>query len=226
MRKNTDNDFEYLRNGELTRPFLDTEDLRDSVDEIFDYGRFSKNNESSYISSLIKFIHSQIIFSDDEKFKDKEFNRTSEDIYLDRVALDSNDYALLYATFARQLRIPTTCLYAVDQRDFINLTKGNGSDIKNDKLLTRVFCECYYDEHWVLVDPTFDYIIKDYNPFEIQIPCGDKTKKFVAYKRCHDLGKKMTLSEMKQFEKENCKKIGEKINHYYNLKEQDADYNA
>ena len=189
-----------MKSGELTRPFMDTADIADSVSEIVEYEK-AKNKVADEIKSLAYWIRSQVDYSNNEMYKEERFNRTAEEIYDDRVALDSNDYALLFSTFARQLRIPTSMLYTVNYNDFINL--GENIDLDKD-LATKVFCECYYDERWVLVDPMYGNTIDDYKRgcFEIQNKNGKQ--KYVTYKRCVDLDKKMTVEKMREYEKENC----------------------
>lgn len=190
--------FDYLRSGELTNPFSDSAQLDDTIRDIvkLNKGIDGKNNT---LTGLVTLIHNEVKNRvGANKNNPKRFSRTAEEAYNSMEAIDVNDYAMIFASLARQLRIPTTCLYAIERNDLKNKFEGD----RNDEVLTKSFCECYFDNEWVIVDPEKGYIKENYNPELFTIGKGQNKKEYVGYKRALDLGKKRSLNSMRDYEKE------------------------
>ncbi len=194
--------FYFLNKGELTSPFIDSEQIEDSVRDIYKE-QVKKMPNANMITGLIEFVHS--VVKNRIKFNANnvnKFNRTAEDVFDSRKTIDANDYTLLFATFARQIRIPTTCLFAVEKNKIQDIVTR--TDQK--EVLTKSFCECCFDDQWILVDPEKGFINYEYNPNSISVLEGkNKEKSYAAYYRGLDFGMKQTMEELSSFEKRKCK---------------------
>ena len=107
--------FYFLNKGVLTSPFADSEQIEDSVRDVYK-DQVRKMPSANMVTGLIEFVHSVVKNRIKANANNvNKFNRTAEDVFDSRKTIDANDYTLLFATFARQLRIPTTCLFAVEK---------------------------------------------------------------------------------------------------------------
>ena len=181
----------YLQNGFLTKPFLDDEYVLKKVN--LDYNsKVEKNPNYTKIESLYLWINHVIKFSGDENFVEKsKFQRTAQEIWESGLAVGCSDYAILFATFARQLGWPTTILATAEIEWFKKLQSG-----KNMHHSGHYFCECYFNGRWLLVDPTCRRIEKLYSTEVINLSYTiHNSNQFIPYLRCRDLGKKQTINQ-------------------------------
>ena len=133
--------FDYLKSGKLTAPFADSEQLDDTVRDIVREQRGMIDGKNNTLTGLVTLIHNEIKDkTSSNKRNAKRFSRTAVEIYCSMEAIDKNDYTVIFASLARQLRIPTTCLYAIERNDLKNKFEGD----RNDEVLTKSFCECYF----------------------------------------------------------------------------------
>ena len=204
--------YTYLRGGKYTKPFSsDTEQVEDSIRDIISENSAVINGRNDELTALFTLINSEINNKIEEnKNNAKRYSRTAEEIYNSGKVIDQNDYALIFASIARQLRIPTTCLYAMERNDL--KAKVNGQ--KDTEILTKTFCECFYDNEWVLVDPQNGNVISNYDPNLFEVKSWNTTKEYVGYLRGFDMsnfaknrifGKGLTVKDMALLEKEKCK---------------------
>lgn len=189
----------YLKFGDLTQPFIPTDELRQDIIQ-----RVEKNSKNKNLYTpmyaILDFIHQKVKPMDDALLKCKlKFNRTAKEIWQSGFATGCTDYALLFCTFARQLGYPTTILLTVGQ-GFYNHAKHS----QPEKYTGHTFCECFCDfglptiqEKWVLIDPTtckgtIDYLANSEIKLNYQV--GNE-KVFLPYFRGLDLQKRQTLKE-------------------------------
>ena len=116
--------------------------------------------------------------------------RTAQEIWESKKASGCTDYAILYATFARTLGVPTTLLHTAEYDWLQKLKNGEDSTMH----FGHSFCECYFGDKWVLVDPTCKHIERNYNPkkLELSYKVGGKSV-FIPYFRGLDLGENKML---------------------------------
>lgn len=184
----------YLEEGALSQPFLQVDCLKEKVN--LDFNAKIKNNpQHTKLESLFNWINHVIKFSNDKEFiKSNKFQRTAEEIWRSGFAVGCSDYALLFATFARQLGWATTVLATAEINWFNNLQKGT-----NRCHSGHYFCECFYDGKWLLVDPTNKKIEKNYSLEVINLSYQlNNSHQFVPYLRCLDLGKRQNIKQHNQ----------------------------
>ena len=111
------------------------------------------------------------------------------------------DYCILFATFARQIGIPSTLLHTAE-KNWLERLK-NKQDFKVH--YGHSFCECFYENRWILVDPTCKEIQEEYNEkiIKLNYAVGDNFE-FVPYLRNIDLKTKQTISEHNKIMDEAC----------------------
>lgn len=177
--------------GFLTKPFLKTEYILEKVN--FDYNAKIANNPNyTKLESLYLWIDHVIKFSRDKQFVElNKFNRFASEIWESGFSVGCSDYAILFATFARQLGYPTTILATAEFNWFSRFKGGD-----NKRHFGHYFCECFYNGKWVLVDPASRKLDLNYNPNKKVINlsyCVGDSYKFIPYLRCLDLGKKQNI---------------------------------
>lgn len=185
----------YLNFDEVTKPFLETEFILEKV--MCDYNlRISEGRPANKLASLFYWIDAKIKYAkDDVEFRQhNKFTRTAKQIWESGLTTGCTDYAILFATFAKQIGVPTTILHTAEL-DWIN-TLQSGGDFRNHA--GHNFNECFYDNKWILIDPTHCKIVENYNPDNIVLDytVAEKTQ-FVAFERT--LG--FELSNIKQYNK-------------------------
>ncbi len=183
----------YLKSGVLTEPFLDTGLVKQKIDKDFDY-KIAKNSNYTKIESIYNWIHKNIKTTTDKDQKRKyKFQRTAKEIWESGFATGCTDYAILFATFARQVGIPTTFLHTAEY--------GWIQKLKNGEESSRIhkghsFCECFYNGEWVLVDPTCRKIEFSYDTKKIHLSYQvGGSYIFIPYFRGLDLGKRQTIEQ-------------------------------
>lgn len=187
---NEDIDF-FLTNGFLSKPFLDIEFVRKMVDLDFKTKTIFKSNYTK-IESLYSWINHVVKFCKNKEYIAKhKFQRTAKEIWESKLAVGCSDYALLFATFARQLGWPTTILATAEYEWLNNLQKGD-----NSRHSGHYFCECFYENNWVMVDPTCKRIARNYSLKKIILNYTiNNSNTFIPYLRCLDLGKRQTIKD-------------------------------
>ncbi len=147
-------------------------------------------NSIYFLLSLCYWIHYNVKDSKEKAVQDLKFVRSSKEIWESKKASGCTDFAILYATFARTLGIPTTILYTAEY-EWVKRLK-NGEDTAEH--FEHSFCESYFCGKWVLVDPTCSFITENYNPnrLELTYKVGDKNV-FIPYYRGIDLEKNQNV---------------------------------
>ena len=191
---NNSNDIRYyLLHGNLTQPFLSDEYVLEKV--LIDYNsKVDSGHKITKIESLYNWIDKNVNYArgDNEFLKRYKFQRTAEEIWESKKMTGCTDYAILFATFARQIGIPTTFLHTAEKNWLISL-KNN---VKNEGHRGHSFCECFYEGKWMLVDPTQRKLQQNYNPDCLKLAYQvNGNFEFVPYFRGLDLEKKQTIKE-------------------------------
>mgnify|MGYP001852481187 CR=1 FL=1 len=194
---------EYRHFGPLTQPFLDKDYVYNKV--LNDLKNKQKDESSiHFLTSLILWIHKEVKYSKDDDIQNLKFRRTANDIWKSKKASGCTDFGLLFATFARQLSIPTTILHTAEY-DWLRKLKSGQNSLMH---IGHTFCECYFGDNWILVDPTSKYIKTNYNPEKLELPysLGGKSV-FIPYFRGLDLGEKQTVRIHNQIMDDLCNKL-------------------
>ncbi len=179
----------YKNYGILTQPFLNKDYIYNKV--ITDLKHKQKDINSVYfLASLFLWIKNKVKYSREEEIQKLKFMRTAKEIWESKKASGCTDYAILYATFARTLGIPTTVLHTAEYEWLQRLKNGGDSWMHYG----HTFCECFFGGNWVLVDPTSEYIAREYNSEKLELPykVGGKSV-FIPYFRGLDLGEKQNV---------------------------------
>ena len=188
----------------LTQPFLDDEYVLQKV--LMDYVHKIKVNKNyTEIESLYNRIHHCIKSTDDENLKKKfKFQRTAKEIWESGFCTGCTDWATLFITFARQIGIPTTILHTAEE-DWVKKLKSNEKQPVN---IGHSFCECFYKDKWILVDPTFRKLIPSYDSDKIILDYEIAEKNtFIPYFRGLDLEKRQTMKEHNEEMNRECIKL-------------------
>lgn len=194
----------YLASGFLTEPFLDDEYVLQKV--LTDYShKIKENNDYTEIESLYNWIHHCIKSTSDMDIKHKfKFQRTAKEIWESGFCTGCTDWATLFITFTRQIGIPTTMLHTAEKEWVEKLQKGEKQPVN----FGHSFCECYYKNKWVLVDPTFRKLIPNYDSGKIILDYNVAGKNvFIPYFRGLDLEKKQTVKEHNDEMNRDCLKL-------------------
>lgn len=198
---NTTDVQKYLKFGNLTQPFLVDAYVLNKVMQ--DYNtKLKLKGQANKLESLYLWIHKNVVFSKDKDFKSKyKFQRTAEEIWQSKTMTGCTDYCILFVTFARQIGIPATMLCTAEQNWLFKLK--NGEDCKLH--CGHVFCECFYNGKWVLVDPTCKKCQTNYdiNLLQLSYNVGENNK-FVPYLRNLDLNTKQSTKEHNKTMDELC----------------------
>lgn len=197
----------FIQYGNQTIPFLDSEIVKEQVMCDFNY-KTRQGKSANILDSLILWINHEIKYAEKKvKFIQKnQFARTSKEIFESKITSGCTDYALVFATFARQLGYPTTIL---DTAEFgwCNKLQSNQDYLFH---YGHTFCECYFNNEWVLVDPTCNKISIDYNPSFIQLDYSiNDSKDFVSFFRGIDYtdSPMLNLESHNNYMDQSCKEM-------------------
>lgn len=191
----------YLQFGNLTKPFLKKEYIEEMV--LRDYN-FRKSEEKTIFESLAKWINHELRFAKTVAEKNCKFSRTAKEIWESGFTTGCTDMGLVFATMARQLGYPTTLLHTAEENWIKRLQAGEDSKMHYG----HTFCEVFFNDKWILVDPTAKKILYDYNTTKIQLPydLGGNCI-FIPYKRCIDFEKPQTVVAHNELMDKFCKDI-------------------
>jgi len=193
----------YLQIGDLTRPFLKSDFVEKQVFCDFNH-KVAVNKDASLLNSLINWINHNIHFSNEDSIQKLKFSRTSKEIWESGYASGCTDFALLFCTFARQLNIPTTLLHTAEYNWLQNFLHNEYQEVHYG----HSFCECFYNNKWILIDPTCKKITTEYNIAEIELSyIIDGNIKFIPYFRGLDLEHKQTTKEHNEKMDKFCKNL-------------------
>ena len=168
----------YLKSGKMTQPFFENAFIIEKVNT--DIENTNLQGDYKEIISLLLYINHKIKRFDD--IKNVKFSRTAEQIFKSGYTSGCHDHSLVFATFARQLNIPTTMLETVAE-DCLYDIKNN---INNIDYVGHSFCECYINNKWILIDPTNGVIyVENYDINNIKIPFKS-FKNLYSFDRCID----------------------------------------
>lgn len=194
---------EYLKNGNLTQPFLPYSYVMSKV--VKDYNAKIKRGQKTTMLECLCNLILKHIKTGKKEFNDKyRFCRNAKEIWKSKTATGCTDYAILFATFARQIDIPTTILHTAEEGWVKKLQQNQDYNHHYG----HSFCECFYNNRWVLVDPTCGKIELNYNPEKLQLSYevgGNST--FIPYLRCLDLGERQTTKEHNKIMDESCRDL-------------------
>lgn len=190
----------YLESGSLTEPFLDVKFIMSKVN--IDKETYP---DANMIESLMRWINYKVPFTSDMELKNKyKFKRTAKEIWEDGFCTGCTDRAMVFATFARQLNIPTTLLHTAEMSWVKKCKNGENPAIYSG----HSFCECYFEGKWILVDTTFRKIEFDYDCNKIHLSYQvSNSNDFISYFRGLDLGKRQTMKEHNDEMDIMCKEI-------------------
>lgn len=204
---NTQSDVEeYLKSGEMTRPFLRDEFVKEKVYKDYNFKKQTKPNASPLLS-LASWVKANVKYCDDKDFSSKnKFGRTAKQVWESKIATGCTDYAIVFATLARQLGYATTLLHTAEEEWVKSLKNGE----KSNCAIGHSFCECFDKEKgkWVLVDPTCREIVEDYDAERLFLPY-DKLghKVYLPYFRGKDLGEVQNIKSHNAEMERACKQL-------------------
>lgn len=193
----------YLGEGLLTKPFLEDSFVLEKV--MLDFNRKQAEGKTiTKLESLFNWIASKIRVGDKQFNEKYKFQRDAKEIWESSFATGCTDYALLFATFSRQIGVPTTFLHTAENGWLMNLL-GN-KDYNHH--YGHSFCECFYEGRWILVDPTFRRIEFEYDCSKINLSYKiGPSNIYIPYFRGLDLGKRTSIKEHNEEMDAQCRKI-------------------
>ena len=190
----------YLDSGILTEPFMNIDELNKLL-KAEEQKRINSNKEPDIIKSLMDLVHYNITYSKEKNIQNQKFKRTAKEIWESKFTSGCTDTAIVFATLARQLKIPTTILHTA-QQEWVNKLKTGQDSFHH---YGHSFCECFYQNKWILVDPTAGMITEDYNSEKIVLNYKlGISNTFLPYFRGLDIGRKMTAREHNALMDEKC----------------------
>ncbi len=199
----------YLQAGILTQPFLEKVLILKKI-EIDQKACKERGITRTRLQSLCYWIGHEIKYAGEENrdfINKNQFGRTAQEIWESKMSTGCTDYALLFATFARQLGVPTTILHTAQYEWVQKLLKGE--DYKAH--YGHTFCECFDEGDWILIDPTCRKVQRSYNLDLLETEWNvANSNQFLPYLRALDLGKRQSLKEHNRTEEKLCRDIFEK----------------
>lgn len=131
-----------------------------------------------------KDLHKIILFMENNKIKNTKqeqevtFKRTAKEIFESKVYIGGcTDYALVYATIARQLGIPTVYMATADLTWIKEYENGNGSRVNGHDT-----CESFIDGKWIHIDTSINWIDESYNKDSLVVKYKDEILRQVFWK--------------------------------------------
>lgn len=193
----------YLKSGALTTPFLEDNYIQEMVMRDYNH-KLEKGEQVSQVESLLSWINF-VIKLGDKNFRQKyKFKRTAQEIWQSGFATGCTDYAILFATFARQLGWSTAFLHTAEYGWLQAFLEGKDCRVHYG----HSFCECYYEGKWILVDPASRKIVCNYNLDKIELPYKiGPGKVYIPYFRGLDLGKRTSIEEHNLEMEELCRAL-------------------
>lgn len=201
---NKDDDLKrYLQPGPLSQPFLENDVVEKAVMTDFLHKK-EIGKPVTKLESLYNWIAHEAKFAD-EKFRvENKFSRCAKEIWESKKMTGCSDYAVVFATFARQIGIPTTFLHTAESTWLDCFLNDKPYSIHRG----HAFCECFYDGKWVLVDPTYRKITYDYNPNKLELAYKiGPSNVYIPFFRDLDLVEKRGLVEQNHFMDEKCRNL-------------------
>ena len=194
----------FLSFGNLTQPFLDNDFVLNKVMSDYNFKLKSKG-EANKLESLYLWINKNVSYSKDKQFRaEHKFQRTAKEIWESKQATGCTDYCILFATFARQIGIPTTFLHTAEKNWLARLKNNEGIEPHSG----HAFCECFYEGEWVLVDPTCKRHQADYDAKFICLEHNvNGYNEFIPYLRDLDLTVKQSIKEYNKLMDKLCLKL-------------------
>ena len=181
----------YLKAGLLTAPFLNNNYVEEMVNKIYNR-KLEKGKQTNKVECLVSWITSSCQMGDENFRIQYKFKRTAQEIWESGLITGCTDFAILFATFARQLGLPTTVLHTAESEWLRRFQSGKDSYIHYG----HTFCECFFDNKWILVDPTSRKVMYDYNSDKIILPYTVRPGiEYIPYFRGLDFGKKSSIKE-------------------------------
>lgn len=193
----------YLNNGFLTEPFLDIEYIKEKV--LCDFNKKKDRiEEYTLFHSIFYWIEHCTKFGD-EKFNSKNrFQRTAKEIWESKTCSCCSDYAILFATFSRQLGFPSTFLHTAELSWVLRLQNKENYSVHSG----HSFCEVFYNDKWILVDPTYKQVVMNYDPNNLILPYKvGNGNHYIPYFRGLDLGKRQNTQKHNKAMDEACKDL-------------------
>lgn len=111
----------YLLINKASKPFFSNDELKEKILMDLIYNGKEETSENM-INSLINLIHKYVIPIREEDFNTpkKNFHRTAEEIWKSGVANGCDDYAVLFNTFAKQLKLNNLSIPAILKNKLLN----------------------------------------------------------------------------------------------------------
>lgn len=192
----------YLQTGYYTKPFLRTEFVWDQIS--IDYNaKKSQGLTANPLISLMNWINHNVKYvgkNSSDFIEKNQFSRTAKEIWASGKTTGCTDYAILFATFARQLGYPTTLLDCAQEEWLNKLQSLNSTEL----YVGHTFCECFNGDKWILVDPTTNKLFENYSIEKIELPYRIfSSKAYIPYERAVDRNS-TSLSSHTQHMQEAC----------------------
>ena len=198
----TDRINEYLNFGNLSQPFIEKSVLENMVQQE-KQNMIKAGKSPNIIKCLMKIVNDNIRYSSDQSIQCQKFGRTVKEIWESKLSSGCTDTATVFASIARVFGIPTTILHTAQFEWLENLKNRNNKGVQG-----HTFCECFYENEWVLADVVARRITQNYDPNKIVLDYDlGQSHTFVAYYRGLDLGQKMTTKEHNKIMEEECLKM-------------------
>lgn len=179
----------FLGIGALTKPFLSNDELNKQTSLVKE--RLLKEGKNADIEDcLLDFVRSNLQTTTNKRtIAAHQFSRTAKEIFESGEATGCTDYALVFATLCRQLNIPTTILETA-QKEWVNKFINKMGDCNMH--YGHTFCECFLNDKWILVDPTFgktDWHYDSSQPIKLIDYKIASSVSYLPYFRGLDMGK-------------------------------------
>ena len=138
---------EFLKSGKQTEPSSSIKKIAGSI--------VGNNNTTISIIRIIAWIKQNLDYKNVGEIK---FKRTASEILESGIYTGCSDFALLFETITREKGIPTIHIQTAKKKFVEDLQKSKDIEVRGHH-----FCECFVNNSWILVDPSRESILQDYD---------------------------------------------------------------
>lgn len=144
---------EFLKSGTQTEPSPKIKKIAGSI--------AGNNNTTIPIIRIIAWIKQNLNYKNVGEIK---FKRTATEILESGIYTGCSDFALLFEAIARQKGIPTIHVQTAKKKFVEDLQKSKDIEVRGHH-----FCECFVNNGWILVDPSRESILQDYDNNDLNL---------------------------------------------------------
>ena len=137
----------FLESGKQTEPSSKIKRVAESI--------VGNNDTTIPIIRIIEWIKQNLDYKNVGEIK---FKRTASEILESGIYTGCSDFALLFEAISREKGIPTIHIQTAKKKIVEDLQKSKDIEVRGHHC-----CECFVNNRWILVDPSKESILQNYD---------------------------------------------------------------